>query len=605
MARQATQPILKNWRSYSHIIAAVLQSIDKEGSNFARTQEGRTGLYCTKHKKMMEEKKTPPSDDPLPSTPTHTPRLLYYYQNPTSGAVSNNPLSIAQLIRLLVPVRDGLVPILASHTQCLAYNPEKAETEGAWSPASSIDVLREASCNQWHVSLGDGTTKGPISCRSLFDILYSQAPEKPKVLAFAPNVTTEWTEVEKMPSLQYVFEVLEQQKAGPPQMSVEDVPANNTVESSSSDTKIEASSQTVQDELEAFLSSTAQLGGKSNGNDDDDDDDDDQAYESDGGTKYVKEPLSGRWIHEALAPPREEKPATVKEKAPAAGATGFKFAGSHKKKSKKKDTFNKRNARNWVYITGLPTNAKVSDIQKFFGKVGLLDLDPETLQPKIKLYRNKNGKLKGDASLCYARPESVELALQVLDESPWDQEHTIRVERAKFEAKESASGQKRERKNVSQAQRKVARLALLQAQDEGFGERLAGGRKGLRIVVVKHMLDGVPESDWETKIQDYCKELDAEIEKITCISKNKVVIAKFFEPPVASAAVEAWNGKLNPVTRKPMVALYWDGVTDYTMSHESHNPEEEERRHEDFGKWLDDQGEVDLPPELRLQVAED
>jgi len=148
-------------------------------------------------------------------------------------------------------------------------------------------------------------------------------------------------------------------------------------------------------------------------------------------------------------------------------------------------------------------------------------------------------------------------------------------------------------------------LALLQAQDEGFGERLAGGRKGLRIVVVQSMLDGIPETEWESKIQEYCQEWD--VEKITCISKTKVVIVKFVEPPAASKAVETWNGMVNSATKQPMKALYWDGVTDYTQSHEEdhNNRHEEEKRHDEFGKWLDDQNEEGLPPELRLQVADD
>jgi RNA recognition motif-containing protein len=81
------------------------------------------------------------------------------------------------------------------------------------------------------------------------------------------------------------------------------------------------------------------------------------------------------------------------------------------------------------------------DIQHYFVKAGLLDLDPETLQPKIKLYRDHDtGRLKGDASVCYARSESVDLALQVLDDSLWDVNHRIKVERAHFEAKEEHDG---------------------------------------------------------------------------------------------------------------------------------------------------------------------
>ena len=37
--------------------------------------------------------------------------------------------------------------------------------------------------------------------------------------------------------------------------------------------------------------------------------------------------------------------------------------------------------------------------------------------PKIKLYRDSNGELKGDGLCCYLKVESVKLALDLLDES--------------------------------------------------------------------------------------------------------------------------------------------------------------------------------------------
>ena len=205
----------------------------------------------------------------------------------------------------------------------------------------------------------------------------------------------------------------------------------------------------------------------------------------------------------------------------------------------------------------------------------MLDLDPETLKPKIKLYQTPTGQLKGDASICYARQESVQLALQILDESPWDSKHVIRVQQAKFEAKEGAdsSTSNKRRRPVSEAKRKVARLALLQAQDEGFGERLSGGRKGLRIIVVKHMMDGIPENRLEDELHEYCQE-HGQVEKITCIEKSKVVIIKFAEPAAASKAVEAWHGKPNERTNEKMEATYWDGVTNYTHKEEDDGEED-------------------------------
>ena len=574
---------------------------------------------------MGDEEERPSGDaanDDDPSSRTAVAQF-YYYQHPKTGTVSSTPLTVEQLVKLLVPFREGMAAILPPHTQCLAVRAAKhSEQEessdgtssfGEWQSVSTVHVLKEAACAQWYLTGGEIAGKdpqGPSTCRSILEA-YTRAQDKSKLLAFAQGITSAWTPVDQLPHLQQVLQAL-LPAAGPP--NVEDIAAPAAAETNTQDDAALRNSQEVQDELEAFLSATAAAGDA-----DDEEDDDDHAYESDGGTRYVKDPLSGHWIHEALAPPKEKpKGSSAPAKQPSkAGSlvtstTDTNADNNHSKKSHKKAKFSKRNARHWIYVSGLPTNKELdmAEVHKFFGKVGLLDLDPETMHPKIKLYRTLDGKLKGDASMCYARPESIELALQVLDESPWDEHHTIRVERAKFEAKQENKEEQGEtsgkrRRPISQAQRKVARLALLQAQDEGFGVRLAGGRKGLRIVVVKHMLDGISESDWESTIQDYCQELEAAVEKITCISKTKVVILKFAEPTAAALAVDAWNGKVNPKSGTAMEALYWDGVTDYTGSSEAHNPEEEQQRHEEFGKWLDDQGEDDLPPELRLQVAED
>jgi hypothetical protein len=69
---------------------------------------------------------------------------------------------------------------------------------------------------------------------------------------------------------------------------------------------LESRSQNVRDELEAFLLSTADVitNHKKRGRpNEDENDDEDHAYESDGGTQYIKDPLSGNWIHEAVAHP--------------------------------------------------------------------------------------------------------------------------------------------------------------------------------------------------------------------------------------------------------------------------------------------------------------
>ncbi|KAG7338525.1 hypothetical protein IV203_014007 [Nitzschia inconspicua] len=93
------------------------------------------------------------------------------------------------------------------------------------------------------------------------------------------------------------------------------------------------------------------------------------------------------------------------------------------------------------------------------------------------------------------------------------------------------------------------------------------------------------------------------VEKITAITKTQVVIVKYAEPIAASEAVEALHDSVNPRTQEKVEAIYWDGVTDYTKVPCGDETEglEEQKRHEEFGNWLDSQEE--RPPELRLQVA--
>ena len=47
-------------------------------------------------------------------------------------------------------------------------------------------------------------------------------------------------------------------------------------------------------------------------------------------------------------------------------------------------------------------------------------------------------------------------------------------------------------------------------------------------------------------------------------------------------------------------------VMEWKMKEEKEdNPEEEEKRHDEFGKWLEETQAAELPPELQLKVAED
>lgn len=69
-----------------------------------------------------------------------------------------------------------------------------------------------------------------------------------------------------------------------------------------------------------------------------------------------------------------------------------------------------------MYVTSLPSDTDVEEVQRIFAGCGVIGEDDDG-NPRIKLYTGEDGKLKGDALIIYFRPESVQLAVQMLDDT--------------------------------------------------------------------------------------------------------------------------------------------------------------------------------------------
>jgi HIV Tat-specific factor 1 len=489
-------------------------------------------------------------------------QTLFIYQNNQTGAPSSQPITCQQLVRILCCMPLPL-QLITADTNLLHIN-ENHQYVGGWRPARSFPVLQQAVA-QWYYET-DGAVLGPVSCREL-----AALAQTTRVYS---NTCTEWKAIQDVTELQVVLQAFETDNV------VVETPEFNEVEPDKSD---------VQMELAAFLASSNTKRKSMY-------ESDDESYASDGGTRYVKDPEKGNWIHEDLAPsahPRMTVDNNSKQSdVPTAPTT----------KKKKKAKFAAKHARNWIYVSGLPTDTSIQEVEQVFSKAGIIDLDPETQRPKIKLYRHDDTTLKGDASICYARPESVELALTLLDDAPFrSNNHVLSVVRAKFvqrgDARAPSTG-------TSHAKRQVVRLAAMQATDWDEGEfngRLTGGRKGLRILVLKHVFDNATDHDdkaLETLIRSKCEEWGT-VEKITIFASNPegVVIVKFAQPGSASDAVKALNGSV--WGERTISASFWDGATDYTVVNTAKEEKEAVKRQEEFGNWLDSQ---ELPPELQLQT---
>ncbi|KAL7574937.1 hypothetical protein ACA910_010761 [Epithemia clementina (nom. ined.)] len=640
-------------------------------------------------------------------------RQHFLCQNSATGEIMQNRWTLRQLCRILCPpsasplsssnqntnvnseaTTTSTPPLASPHpttfmnkvvspeSQLLAIEADGSYSREGWKPAKECNVLKEAvalwyyqTCCAPHDPSSsqkealDSATEGPLSCRQLANLLEENKLPLNEETRVYSDATRVWDSISKFPNLQlalYAFQGIHYShiettaaasNGNPSQtgMNLFDMayPSDKDIVGNPRDTNDKnVSKESIRDELEAFLSSTARdlaiekTNRESIDNDDggdDDDDDDNESYESDGGTRFTKNVESGEWVHEE--PSQMKLPtsgATQKRKSvkPIAAPNNQEALSSQKSdlstqksKKRKRSKFSAKHAKCWIYINGLPEDCTSDELQEVFSKAGIIDLDPESQLPKIKIYRHRDGpnkgQAKGDASICYARPESVELALTLFDETTLRPAFVVgtknvptkmSVQPAKFEQHGESFDASKGAKRVSNVKRQVAKLAAIQATDWDEGEfngRITGGRKGLRIIVIKHLFDPMAETMDDTKLQSLERDLTAEcakygdVEKMTVFEKNPegVVVVKFTKPGAASEAVRALNGRewnkgsgsgtTTTQAKRLLRVIYWDGVTDYTVrDNEEKELIEMVKRQEEFGDWLEKQ---ELPEELRLK----
>lgn len=68
-------------------------------------------------------------------------------------------------------------------------------------------------------------------------------------------------------------------------------------------------------------------------------------------------------------------------------------------------------------MTSLPPDVTVQEVHDVFSKCGVIAEEIDRGRPRVKLYTSDDGSFKGDALIVYFRAESVDLAIQMLDDT--------------------------------------------------------------------------------------------------------------------------------------------------------------------------------------------
>jgi len=114
-------------------------------------------------------------------------------------------------------------------------------------------------------------------------------------------------------------------------------------------------------------------------------------------------------------------------------------------------------------VTSLPEDSTIEEINTLFSKCGVIAEEIDSGKPRIKMYTDEAGKFKGDALVVYFRAESVNLAIQMLDDSDFrfgvvSSAGNMRVKEADFSYKKVqdkpvAKGGKDQKKIIKKTQR--------------------------------------------------------------------------------------------------------------------------------------------------------
>merc|ERR1712218_164867 len=251
-----------------------------------------------------------------------------------------------------------------------------------------------------------------------------------------------------------------------------------------------------------------------------------------------------------------------------------------------------------VYVSNLPTSITEESFVEFMSKCGMVEFDVRTKKPKVKIYRDEEGSPKGDGLCSYIKPESVQLALTILDGSVHDGK-TVSVTRAKFEMKGNYDPSLKPKKLTKKQQEKAkkARERMFEWQPEKLkGERA----KYEKTIVIKKMFE--PEEldkdpglilDYTNNIRTQCSKFGT-VTKVVLYDKHPEGVCQVYFKEVSEAdmAVEMLNGRM--FGRKVMEVATWDGRTKYKMEE---SKEEEAKRLEEWENYLKEGGDDRKPLE--------
>ncbi|KAJ5682258.1 nuclear mRNA splicing factor-associated protein [Penicillium macrosclerotiorum] len=267
-----------------------------------------------------------------------------------------------------------------------------------------------------------------------------------------------------------------------------------------------------------------------------------------------------------------------------------------------------------VFVTSLPLDVDAEEVRDVFSKCGVIAEEIDSGRPRIKMYNNENGDFKGEALVVYFRPESVNLAIQMLDETEFRLGQPgplgpMRVQAADFSFKSEKDAppktSMRDKKKIIQRTQKL-NSKLADWDDDDPSTLPETNTRFEKIVILKHMFTLKELEDDPAAILDIKEDIREECSKIGEVTNvvlydqeiDGVVSVRFADPSAARQCVKVMDGRYFGGTR---VEAYVSqerekfkktnarraALEDMAERGLDASDEEEERRLDEFGSWLE------------------
>ncbi|KAL9131249.1 MAG: hypothetical protein Q9217_000791 [Psora testacea] len=274
-----------------------------------------------------------------------------------------------------------------------------------------------------------------------------------------------------------------------------------------------------------------------------------------------------------------------------------------------------------VYITNLPIDppATSDELHDVFSKCGVIAEEIDGRKHRIKLYTDEGGKFKGDALVVYFRAESVDLAVQMLDDTELrfgdGSSERMRVAPADFSYKQQKdapqkSNIKEKKKIIKKTQKLNNKLADWDDDDPQSLQDTSS--RWDKVVILKHMFtlqeleeDPAAILDIKEDIRDECSKM-GDVTNVVLFDKEPEGVAsvRFSNAVAAEACVRAMNGR--HFSGMVVEAYIADGSEKFKKTNEKRvgfqeggiegegygeeeEEEEEGKRLDQFGEWLEEE----------------